>query len=95
MSRVTAEHQGAGGIHAHRAACRMDAEQLGRGPAVSMGLGAVLVEEAQRVCPDRRPLGRREISAGRGVLGRALDLVAPGGHGGREVSPTGGLGAAG
>jgi hypothetical protein len=49
-----------------------------------MRLGAKLVHEGQRVLADRGPLRWREVAAGRGVLGQALNLVAPG-DGGREV----------
>ncbi len=61
-------------------------EKFGRGPAELVRLSAVLIEEGQRVRPDRRPLRRGEIPAGGGVLGQTLDLVAPEGDGGEDLT---------
>lgn len=47
--------------------------------------GADLVDDGQRVRPHRRLSGLDEIPARRGVLRQALDLIAPGGGGEREL----------
>jgi hypothetical protein len=67
----------------------MNPEELRGGPAEAERLDAELVEEGERVLAHRRPLGRGEIPAGRGVRGQALDLVAPGGNGRRGVGHAG------
>jgi hypothetical protein len=79
------DHQRAGILDAQEAVLGVDAEQLLRRPAEPLRLGAVLVEEGQRVRPHRRPARWGQLPARRGVLGQAPDLVAPGSYGEREV----------
>lgn len=63
----------------------MDAEQLPIRPAEREGVSAEPVAEVDGRFPHRRPLRQGEVPAGRGALGDAFELVAPGGDGGREV----------
>jgi hypothetical protein len=67
----------------------VDAEELRRGPAEPVRFGAELVEEGERVLAHRLPLRRQQVPAGRGVLGQALDLIAPRSDGGRKVGHAG------
>jgi hypothetical protein len=83
------DHQGAGIFHAQEAVLGVSAEQLRRCPAEPVRFGAVLVEEGERVLAHRFPIRWEQVPARRGVLGQALDLVAPGGDGGREVGHVG------
>jgi hypothetical protein len=85
LGRNGAAHQDATRIPAQGAARRVHAEQLGRSPAKPVRRSAGLVDEGQGVLAHRLPFRRGEIPAGRGVLGKALDLVAPVGDGRREV----------
>lgn len=87
------DHQRAGIFQAQEAVLRMDAEELLRRSTEPVRFHTMLVDEGQRVRPHRGPSSRGQVAARRGVLGQALDLVAPGGDGGwkvghgREVRP--------
>jgi hypothetical protein len=54
-----------------------------------MDLGAKPIAEVEGRFPRLRLLRRRETAAGRGALGDAFELVAPGGNGGWEVGESG------
>jgi hypothetical protein len=85
MDPIASDHQRTAVVDAQRAVLRVDAEQLPIRSAVPVCLGAEPIAEVEGRFPHPRPLRRCEVAAGRGALGDALDLVAPGGDGRRQV----------